>query len=86
MQGLSLVVESGGYSLVVVRMLLIAVASCVAEHRLEGTRASAVVALGLQSTGSVVVPHGLSCSVACGIFPDQYQTHISCIGRQILYY
>ena len=22
-------------------------------------------------SGSVVVPHGLSCSVACGIFPDQ---------------
>ena len=25
----------------------------------------------LQSTGSIVVTHGLSCSVACGIFPDQ---------------
>ena len=25
----------------------------------------------LQSTGSVVVAHGLSCSKACGIFPDQ---------------
>ena len=32
---------------------------------------SAVVARGLQSTGSVVVGHGLSCSAACGIFPDQ---------------
>ena len=25
----------------------------------------------LWSTGSVVVAHGLSCSAACGIFPDQ---------------
>ena len=32
---------------------------------------SVVVARGLQSTGSVVVAHGRSCSVACGIFPDQ---------------
>ena len=32
---------------------------------------SAVVARGLQSVGSVVVAHGLSCSTACGIFPDQ---------------
>ena len=29
------------------------------------------VACGLQSAGSVVVAHGLSCSAACGIFPDQ---------------
>ena len=32
---------------------------------------SVVVARGLQSTGSVIVVHGLSCSTACGIFPDQ---------------
>ena len=25
----------------------------------------------LQSTGSVAVAHGISCSTACGIFPDQ---------------
>ena len=36
-----------------------------------GTRASVVVARGLQSAGSVVVAHGLSCSAACGIFLDQ---------------
>ena len=30
-----------------------------------------VVAPGLRRTGSVVVAHGLSCSMACGIFPDQ---------------
>ena len=33
--------------------------------------ASVVVARGLQSAGSVVVAHGLSCSTACGIFLDQ---------------
>ena len=38
--------------------LLTAVASLGAEH-------------GLQSTGSVVVVHGLSCSKTRGIFPDQ---------------
>ena len=30
-----------------------------------------VVACGLSSTGSVVTAHGLSYSLACGIFPDQ---------------
>ena len=39
--------------------------------RALGMRASVVVARGLQSTGSVVVVHGLSCSAAGGIFPDQ---------------
>ena len=38
---------------------LVAVASRVAEHRLQGTGASAAVV------------HRLSCSVACGIFPYQ---------------
>ena len=27
------------------------------------------------------VVYGLSCSVACGIFPDQNQTHAFCVGR-----
>ena len=39
--------------------LLIAVASLVAEHELQGMRASGVVV------------HGLSYPMACGIFPDQ---------------
>ena len=34
--------------------------------RVLGSRASVVA-----EAGSVVVAHGLSCSVACGIFPDQ---------------
>ena len=47
----------------------------VAEHRLQAHRlqqlqhaGSVVAAPGLQSTGSIVVVHGLSCSATCGIF------------------
>ena len=47
-----------GYSLVAVHGLLMVVASLVAEH-------------GLWSTGSVVTAIGLSCSLACGISPNQ---------------
>ena len=57
--GFSLVVASRGCSLVLVCRLLIAVAFLFAEHGLQGAPAS------------VVVAHRLSCSVACGIFPDR---------------
>ena len=56
---LSVAEASGGYSLVLVHGLLIAVASLGAEHGLSGVRTS------------VVVVHGLSHPVACGILPDQ---------------
>ena len=56
-RGLSLVVASGGYSLAAVRRLLVEVALG-AEH-------------GFSSTSSVVVMHGLSCSLACEIFLEQ---------------
>ena len=55
---LSLVAASRGYSWVVVRGFLIVVASPVVEH-------------WLSHVDSVVVAHGLSCSAACGIFPDE---------------
>ena len=42
------------------------------------------VACRLQSTGSVVVANGLSCSEACGIFPDQGSNLCPCTGRRIL--
>ena len=58
--------------------LLNVVASPVAEHGLQAHGlqqlqhpGSIVEACGLQSAGSVVVAHGLSCSTARGIFPDQ---------------
>ena len=55
-----------GLLFIAVHGLLAAVASLVAEHRLQ--------ARGLQQlchAGSVVVVHRLSCAEACGIFPDQ---------------
>ena len=58
--GFSLVAASGGYS-----SLWCAGFSCCGAWAL-GAWASVVVA-----RGSVVVAHGISCSVACGIFPDQ---------------
>ena len=52
--------------------------SSVAKRGLQDTRASVAVARGsgvvtpwFLSTGSMVVAHGLSCSMACGISPDQ---------------
>ena len=66
MYGLSLVVESGGYSLVLLCAFLIAVATLVAEHRLWARGLSSCRSRALE-----VVAHGLSCSVACGIFPNQ---------------
>ena len=70
---LSLIVASRAYSLVVVLGLLIVVivvASLVAEHGFKGTRASVVVALRLWSTDAVVVAHRLNCFSECGIFLD----------------
>ena len=58
MRGLSLVVESGGHS----------------SSRCTGLSLSQPLLLrstGSRRTGSVIVAHGPSCSVACGIFPDQ---------------
>ena len=57
-QGLSLAVGRGDYSLVAVHGLLIAVASL-------------FVVQGLQSSGSVVVTHRLSCPATCGILLDE---------------
>ena len=48
--------------------------------------ASVVRALGLQSMGSVVTAHGLSCCWTCGIFLDQESNPCPCIGRLILYH
>ena len=50
--GFSLVAASRGYSLVALFRLLIAVASSVAEHGLQGLQASVAVACGLSGRGS----------------------------------
>ena len=80
-----------GLLFVVVRSLFIAVASLVAEHGLQACGlqqlwhvGSVVVARRLQRAGSVVVAHGLSCSVACGISQTRARTRVPCVGRRIL--
>ena len=70
--GFSLVAGSRGYSLV--HGLLTEVASPIAEHKLQGSQASAAVIPRLQSTGLEFVIHKLSCPMACGTFPDQELT------------
>ena len=75
-RGLSLVEVSGSYSLLVVHRLLISAASRCGARTLGH--------MGFSSCGSC---HGLSCSIACGIFPDQGLNLCSvCIGRQIPYH
>ena len=59
----SLVEAIRGYSLAVVHRLLIAVASLVAEHRLQSVRASVVAAFGLGSCSSWAVEQQLN---SCG--------------------
>ena len=73
MCGLSLVAASGGYSWLAAGWGAPShndgFSSCRAQA--PGVWASVVVARGPWSAGSVVVAHGLSCSEAYGIFPDQ---------------
>ena len=57
-RGLSLVVASGGHSS----------SQCAG---LSLSRPLFLRSTGSRRAGSVVVAHGLSCSVACGTFPDQ---------------
>ena len=67
----SLDLESSGYSLVAVHGLLIAKPFLTVGHSLLGMQALVVAVPWLESTGSVVVAHELSCSKACGVFLDQ---------------
>ena len=75
----SLIVASGGCTLVVVGRLLIEVASLIVEHGcwalqlqyLQLSRSDLEAAAAAAVMGSVVVAPGLSCSTACRIFPDQ---------------
>ena len=60
-----------GATLVAVLGLLIAVSSLVAEHGLCHAGFSSLDSWALDRAQTVVVVHGLSCSTACGIFPDQ---------------
>ena len=69
--GFSLVAASEDYSWVVVCRLLISVSYLVLEQGLSGAWASVAVAPRLKSTGSVLLAHRFSCSLACEIFQDQ---------------
>ena len=78
MCGLSLVAASGGYSLLryvgfSLRWLLMlwSTGSRCAGFSSCGSGLSSYGSQALGAQASVVVAHGLSCSVACGIFPDQ---------------
>ena len=62
----SLFAVSGGYSSMLCAGFSLWWFLFVAEHRLQAHRLQQ-----LWHEGSVVVAHRLSCSVACGIFPDQ---------------
>ena len=82
----SLVAVSGVF-FIVVRVLLIVMPSLVAEHGLQQLRyEDSVVAIPrLQSTGSIVVGHGLSCfALHVGSSRIRDQTCISCFSRQTL--
>ena len=62
--GLSLVVVSGGYSLVVVHKFVNAIAYLVVEHRLQSARASVVAAGELRSCSSQALEHRLNSCVS----------------------
>ena len=75
LRGLSLVVDSGGYSSLwctafSLRWLLLLRSM---DTRCAGFSSCCTRAKQLWHGGSIVVAHGLSCSAAWGIFPDQGQ-------------
>ena len=81
---LSLVVVSRGYSSLRStgpRPMGFSSCGATASH-CGGLSCCGAWALGTQA--SVVVVHGLSCSVACGFFQTKGRTCVPCNGRQIL--
>ena len=61
--GLSVVLESKGYSLIVVQRLSIAVASLVAQHWLQGGQSSVAVAHAVSRCNSQALEHRFT---SCG--------------------
>ena len=78
--------ESGDYPMVVVCRLLIVAASLVEEHELSGAWASVIAVLGSAVQAQQLWCTGLIAPWYVGSSPTRDGTHISCIGRQILYY
>ena len=93
--GFSLVVASRSYSLVAVHGLLVAMASPLAEHRLREPELSNC-GTWTQQSGSPALEHRLnSCSFSnTGLVALQHvgssqirnPTHVSCIGKWMLYH
>ena len=83
---LSLVAASRGYSLPAVHeLLLIAVASLVAEHGLQGVWSQQLWPAGSAGSVGFSVAHRLSCLITCVQSSRiRDQTHVHCIGRKIL--
>ena len=76
-----------GYSAAAVRRLLSLQWLLLLTSQALGLWSHSVIAAPkLESTGLVVVAHGLICSRAWGIFLDQESNCVSCIGRWILYH
>ena len=71
--GFSVIAESRSYSHWGMRASHCRDCSCCGARDL-GLLGFSTVAPGLWSTGSIVVEHGLSCSKACGIFPNREST------------
>ena len=82
--GFSLVVASGGYSLLLAHRLLIAMAPFAAKHRLWGMQASVITAPGPYRTGSIAVAHRLSALGQVGSCRIRDQACVSCIDGEIL--
>ena len=82
--GFPLVATSRGYSLIAVYRCLIAVASFVAEHRLQGVQTSIVWLLGSRAQAEQLRCMGLVVPQHVGSSQIRDQTHVTHIGRQIL--
>ena len=61
-------------------------APLVVEHRLQGTQTSAAVVLGSRAQARELGHTGSSVPWHVGSFQIKDQTHVSCIGRQVLYH
>ena len=75
-----------GFSLVSVHRLLIAVASLIAEYRLQGTWAQYLRLPGSRAQAQSLWHMGLLAPRHVGSSWIRGQTHVSCIGRWILYH
>ena len=91
--GFSLVAASGGYSLTAVCTVPIAAASCCgaqargcADFSGCGTRAQQLWFLGSRARAQQLRHMGLVALQHVGSFQIRDRTHVSCIGRRILYH